>query len=365
MQTTRKSRRISEKVRPATGRRRRSKDQIPERTRGAGGYGFLTCRFAPVMEDGEGILKNKTWVELDFFQSLQHLCSLYQIPVPVAHYQPFPLNILMAYEEVKQQLATLAPGLELVIIEKGEQTACLATVQTYNTETTLFYIPVRPLVDMLADPARQGEAEMLLFVFAYLYHVVDMPWFLHTGGFLDNTYEMLEAWYMDTPEPGGEEATLEKLNIFERMRTDSDALQKRLQSLRSLRGWGKRLRAFTPSGPTGQSVKAVGQAAWELYKAYPGRSVWGSIQPDLLYPECDERILPDHYLSFFWDSEDELYDMLMESINTSLQEYGTIEEPVSLQVFDHPQTAVTHTLDFEQKLFTLIDDLCTVLNERS
>lgn len=363
MQTIQRNRRIPQKVRPAAGRRRRAQNQTPKRTGGTGGHGFLTHRFAPVTEDKDGILKNKVKMEREFLQSLQHLCSLYQIPAPSLKNQSFPLNILTAYREVQQHFATLAGGLELVVIETDHQTTSLATVQTYSTGTTLYYIPVRPMADLLADHTRQPEAELLLYVYAYLYHVVDIPWFLHTGNFLDYTYEMLEAWYMDSPEPGEEEATLETLAIFERMRSDSDALQKKLHTMRKLRGWSKCLRAFNPSSPAGQSLKKVAQSAWELYKAYRGRSIWKSIEPDLLYPEYDERIRADYYISFFWDSEDDLYDTLMDTINTSLLEYGVADEPVSLQVFDQPHTAVTHSLDFEQKLFTLIDDLCTVLNE--
>jgi len=363
MQTILGNRRIPQKVRPAAGRRRRAQNQTPERTSRAGGHGFLNYRFAPVTEDKDGILKNKTRMEREFLQSLQHLCSLYQIPVPSLKSQPFPLNILTAYREVQQHFATLAGGLELVVIETNHQTASLATVQTYNTGTTLYYIPVRPLADLLTDPARQQEAELLLYVYAYLYHVVDIPWFLNTGSFLDYTYEMMESSYMDSLEPGEEEATLEKLTIFDRMRSDSDALQKKLHLIRKLRGWSKCLRVFNPSSPAGQPLKKVAQSAWELYKAYPGRSIWNSIEPDLLHPEYDERIRADYYISFFWDSEDDLYDDLMETINSCLQEYGVADEPVNVQIFDQPQAAVTHSLDFEQKLFTLIDDLCTVLNE--
>jgi len=363
MQIIQRNRRILEKVRPAAGRRCRAQDQTPERTGGAGGHGFLNRRFAPLMEDETGLLKRRREMERDFNRSLQYLCSLYRVPVPSLQNQPFPLNIATAYEEIKAQLSTLAPGLELVVIEKEGSSATLATVQTYSTGTTLYYIPVRPLVDLLADPARQSEAELLLYVYAYLYHVADIPWFLHTGSFLDYTYEMLESWYTDDPEPGEEVATLERLAIFERMRSGGDALQKRLQPLRKLRGWRKCLRAFTPSSSAGQSLQKVAQSAWELYKAYPGRGIWESIQPELIDAEYDERIRPDHYLSFFWDSEDDLYDTLMDTINTSLQECIEADEPVSLQVFDQPQTAAIHSLDFEQKLFALIDDLCTALNK--
>lgn len=363
MQTLRKYSKLSKEVRPVTGCRRRAPGKTKKRTGGFGGHGFLTHRFAPLMEDEDGILKNKTKVERDFFKSLHYLCSLYQIPVPLVQNHPFPLNIQSAYEEVKQQLTALFYDVELAIIQTDEQAACLTTVKTYSTGTTLFYVPVRPLIDMLADPAQQSEAELLLYTFAYLYHVIDVPWFQDTGHFLDYTYDMLESWYMDADEPEDKEATLETLAIFERMRTDGNALQTRIHYLKNLNGWNKCLRAFMPVTPEGQAIKKVAQTAWELHKAYPGRSIWQSIEPGLLYPECEERVCADYYLSFFWDSEDDLYYTLMENVNVSLQEYGATDEPVNCQIFDKPHSTVTLTLAFEQKLFELIDELCTVLNK--
>lgn len=364
MLVIRQNRRARQKARPAAGRGRREKNKTPERARGAGGHGFLTHRFGPVMEDGDDLLKNKARIERDFFASVSYLCSLYQIPVPVVRGQSYPLNLLNAFQQVKRQLASVAPGTEVEVIATETGMACLATVQAYDTGCTLYYIPVRPLVDLLADPDRQQEAALLLYVFAYLYHVVDIPWFLHTGSFLDDIYEMLESWYTDTSEQEEEAATLEALAVFERMNIEGDGLQERLRSLRSLRGWRKCLRNFTPSSPAGHALKAVAQSAWALNQAYPRRSFWDSIQPDIFYAEYDEeRMRPDQYLSFFWDSRDDIYDALMDAVNVSLQECAVTEEPVSVQIFDQPQTTITHSLDFEQKLFTLLGDLCALLNE--
>ncbi|MGC4234572.1 MAG: hypothetical protein QM594_16440 [Niabella sp.] len=367
MQVIRNDRKILQEAQPPTRCRRSAQGKTPERTGGAGGYDFLNHHFAPVSQDKGDMLKNRAEIERDFYRSLEYLCDLYKIPVPDVQHQLFPLNILAAYRLVKEQLSTMAPDLELEIIETNTQAACLATMQAYSIGKILYYIPVRPLVDLLADPARQSEAELLLYIFAYLYHIVGISWFHNTGSFLDYTYEMMQSWYADVQEPEEEEEefSMAMLSIFERMCAESDALLRRLRPMRNLRGWRKHLLAFTPSGDAAQELKKVAQATWELYKAYPNRSFWESIRPGLpdQDDEQEESIRPDQYLSFFWDSEDEMYDNLMESINVSLQECCDIEEPVALQVFDQPQAAVSHSLDFEQRLFTLLDDLCTVLNE--
>lgn len=366
MQAIRNDRKILQETKPATRCRRSAQGKAPQRTGGTGGDDFLNHHFTPVTQDKDGMLKNRAAMERDFYRSLEYLCDLYKIPVPDIQPQVFPLNILTAYRLVKEQLATMAPDLELVIVETNTQAACLATMQKYSIGKILYYIPVRPLVDLLANPCRQQEAELLLYVFAYLYHVVGISWFHNTGSFLDYTYEMMQSWYADAQEPEEEEFSIEMLAIFERMCAESDALQRRLRPMRNLRGWRKHLLAFTPSDDAAQELKKVAQAAWELYKAYPGRSFWKSIRPDLADRDDEQEeecIRPDQYLSFFWDSEDEMYDNLMESINVSLQECCDIEEPAALQVFDQPQAAVNHSLDFEQRLFTLLDDLCTVLNE--
>lgn len=363
MQTLLSHRQPSKKIRPASGCRRSSENKATQRTSGFGRHGFLNYHFAPVAEDKEGFFKKRKLIEQDFFTSVANFCSLYNIEIPLSTKYPFPLNIVMAYEELKHQLSSINPNLELIVLEENNRKGYLATVQTFNIGNTLYYIPIRPLSNLLQNADCQQEAELLLFVFAYLYHVVDIPWFMNCGSFLEDTYNCIESWLMDEPEPGEEEEILEKLATFQQMNKEGIILERRLQEKKKLQGWQSNIKRFLPKDEFGISLKRIAQFAYELHKNYPNTSILHSVIPDLLFPEYEERLHIDHYLSFFWDDNDALYDSLIDYINVSLQEYGLTDEPVSLQRFSQPQSRITHCLDFETRLFTLIDDLCTVLNQ--
>jgi len=67
------------------------------------------------------------------------------------------------------------------------------------------------------------------------------------------------------------------------------------------------------------------------------------------------------YISFIADTKGWLYESLSDSINNEFNEYGAIEEPTITKQFDGIEIT-TNNLDFENRLFVLLDDLCTLLH---
>jgi len=55
--------------------------------------------------------------------------------------------------------------------------------------------------------------------------------------------------------------------------------------------------------------------------------------------------------------------MIFDMVNSEFGECGVTDEPISIQLFDTPQISVQNDLDFEKRLFDLINRLCSILNQ--
>ncbi|PMX76362.1 hypothetical protein C1Y21_34515, partial [Pseudomonas sp. MPR-R2A3] len=56
--------------------------------------------------------------------------------------------------------------------------------ERYQTGSTLYYIPVMPLFEMLHDPKRKRTAHLLVSVCSYLYHIADIPYYRQENSYL-------------------------------------------------------------------------------------------------------------------------------------------------------------------------------------
>ena len=68
----------------------------------------------------------------------------------------------------------------------------------------------------------------------------------------------------------------------------------------------------------------------------------------------------EKYISFIADSKGWLYENIKDSINNEFNEYGVMEEPTISKQFDGSEITATN-LDFENRLFALLNDLCGLL----
>lgn len=68
----------------------------------------------------------------------------------------------------------------------------------------------------------------------------------------------------------------------------------------------------------------------------------------------------EKYISFISATKGWLYESIEESINNEFNEYGSMDEPMILQRFDGNEIQ-GNSLDFETRLFALLDDLCALL----
>ncbi len=76
----------------------------------------------------------------------------------------------------------------------------------------------------------------------------------------------------------------------------------------------------------------------------------------------NESIGMEKYISFISDTKGWLYESIEESINNEFNEYGdgAMDEPTILKRFDGSELT-ENSLDFESRLFNLLDDMCALL----
>lgn len=135
-----------------------------------------------------------------------------------------------------------------------------------------------------------------------------------------------------------------------------------------LQKFEKRINCFHPCSETEQELLALAGQAYALYCDFPNFSVMDRIEMGLFdqdenYGSC--RVYAENYLSFIWSFNDCLYDQLMETVNSDLQEYNEIDEPATIQFFDTLQLSEAHDHSFETRFFDLLNGITDNLTDFS
>src|SRR5690606_40118408 len=113
--------------------------------------------------------------------------------------------------------------------------------ERYNTGTTLYYIPVVPLFQMLNDPKRKKSAQLLISVCSYLYHIADVPYYRQEDSYLYWMYEMHKDWVEQDDET---EETEMYNREFTKAELIGDSIEQKLFNRINLKVFQQRLNAF-------------------------------------------------------------------------------------------------------------------------
>ena len=325
--------------------------------------GFLRSAFVPRFASDGGFLKDYRILEQNFFASLGYLKSLYGFETEDVSAHPFPQNIIKAYKSAKETMETEHPELGLVIMQNERTWAALATYAEYNIDRTLFYIPIRPLFDLFKDRYKQKTVLMLMSVYAYLKDILKIPFYIFPDAYLYNVYDCFRDYLFGEGDCNGDDYFTSVSHILKNADRKGRAFLIKISRREHLEDFEKRIKGFSPYGKWENDVWKVCKSFYRLYRKYPNRKISDSIRNGFLEPQEEERMYFQHYLSFAWDMDDMMTRELIGHINTDLQETGTIEQPMSIQVFDKPQRKITLDLCFEKALFKLIDRLIGLLFE--
>ncbi len=342
------------------GRRRNPKGQTAVGSGGDVANGFLRASFLPRLEETENIenyRKHKN-MEGDFFSSLSILAEQRNIEPRIASQLSYPYNIAFSLAElIKQPENGYSGRSETRLIEHGEH-YFFAKEEYYNVGMVLYYIPVEPLFLMLGDVSRKHTAELILSVFSYLYHIADIPYYRQESSYLYEMYEMVTQW-KEEDEEEDEEFFAER----EKADTVGDFIEERLRDLDNLNGFKNRLSGFNGKDSFDKDCNELAEKFWKLYQQYPDTPAYRNIRIDPNDEDAEEQTVGfEKYISFCASCVGTLFDNVFDAINVNLQECCTIQEPTIYIPFDG-RIIEGNDLDFEQRLFALVDDLVALLND--
>lgn len=300
-------------------------------------------------------------MEREFFTSLSYLSSLYGIVPQETEGIAFPYNIRSAFDNAARQLKAVNPGLKLIVVQDETHAACLATFKPLDIGMNLYYIPLRPLRDMLRDKRNKKLAAMVLSAYSYLYQVVGIPNYTD-GEYVGSTYDMIEEWLTTDPESYEPDQFSTWCSDLNAAKWYGAQISDMMRHPYHLQHFADRVNSFCPANEIEAEMRHLCARLLAIYQQYPGNRLCDNVRPGWIAPQEEDRIYPEQYISFYWDYNDSIYEQLFQVINDDLQEKCVMDEPVGVQLFDRPQLqAATHELDFENRLFELINDLAALL----
>ncbi|MGJ1501404.1 hypothetical protein [Sphingobacterium multivorum] len=325
---------------------------------------FLKCTFLPKLrEDSCAVFsKGQEEMERDFYLSLSLLAEHFSIEPIDSRTYGYPYNIAIAIADMEKRLKSAVPHWEALRLVTDGCKTFLETEERYNVGTTLYYIPLAPLLLMRADSRRKRNAQLLVSACSYLYHIVAIPYYTHSGSYLSYIYEMIGEWIAEDDSNEQREQDMQELYKADWIGV---RMEQKLFNIKNLEYFEKRLYNFRAQDDFDNACRKIASKMLALFQEYPEEHIFRNAptheESEQDYDEFGSIPMP-WYISFIADTEGWLYEMINESINNELNEYGEMDEPVLYKRFDGNEVTVQN-LDFESRLFNLIEDLCALLND--
>lgn len=335
--------------------------QAEIRTNSNATNGILKCTFLPKLKTAQSVQAcQKT--ERDFYKSLSKLAEHYSIePMQTKDFE-FPYNITLAMWDMETKVKRTNINWDSFKLVQDSKKIYFTSEERYSTGTTLYYIPIAPLYRMLKDPKRKKTAQLLISVCSYLYHIADVPYYRQEESYLYWLYEMMNDWVEQDEETDETETYRSELRNAEYI---GDKIEQKLFNRSNLKVFEQRLNRFKSVDMFDRECHKVSCNAFALFTEYPNASIFRNAPLSEQDPYDDyenEAIGMEKYISFIADTKGWLYGSLSDTINNEFNEYGAMEEPTISKRFDGSEIPTTN-LDFENRLFALLDDLCTILDD--
>jgi len=321
--------------------------------------GFLRQQFLPLYESADKLPK-KAAAETEFFQSLEILTGLYGFEVTGIEDKPYPLNVLYAHHQVEKQLTASGQEIEVSIV-KDNGTVKLMTSCQYATGTTLYYIPVLPLYAFLQDRKHRYTADLLLSVCCYLYRSVGVPFYRDEYCFIYYNYECIEGWFDEDMEGYAERYTDTAFNELREAKHYGDVVHRKIYNPCHHTDFQRRISSYKPNTAMEYDTLNVAKRTFALMQDYPERSIFRNTG-NQEFGEGEDSIAAEQYISFVARTDGTLYDQIAQMVNDEFNECGEMQIPTLTQLFDKESAPDAQGLDFEYRIFPLINDLCSLLN---
>ena len=245
------------------------------------------------------------------------------------------------------------------------------TVSTFTAPYSLYCLSLMPLW-ALVGKERTTTRNLLLSVYAYLLHVVDIPHFLDDTTCAGYEYENWRDTNTDSQYWGGDEDEYDQERIADckrlvsRHQRHGKPLLKKLADARHLTDFSRRVRSYRPRDEAETTLLTLAGRVLLLSETFPGRSLReGTHQSDFWESDFNEpELLPiDQCVFFLWDDTDAYFEDTIETFNQLAGEYADIDSRQIVQSFAKSQPRSIHDFRFETELYDLLARLDSHLYE--
>lgn len=326
--------------------------------------GFLKYKFLPKHEEVSHFLDSKEIfkTERDFYKSLSKFSIQYGLePMQTKHFG-FPYNLALAMWDIEKKLKQSNNDWSQFKLIRSNSRIHFAKEEQFFTNTSLYFIPVVPLFKMLHDKKCNKNAQLLLSVFSYLYHIADIPYYRQQDSYLYWIYEMHEECIEQEEEMG--EDLQNYWREFKISKNIGDKIEKKIFNLKNLDFFEQRLNFFKSINEFDIACHKVASEAFALYSEYPKSTIFRnkpSSEEDPHGEDYGNKVIGmEKYISFVANTKGCLYDNIEDSINAEFNEYGSIEEPTIYTPISGTEIPKAD-FDFENRLFALMEELHQVL----
>lgn len=334
--------------------------------------GFLKCTFLPKLKENNAqklasdeqnltqIQRKNTKLESDFYQSFSQMAVHYRLNTMTTRHLGYPYNIALALDDIQKQLKNKVRDWEEIrlIEEKGK--TYFVSEERYNTGAILYYIPIVPLYQLSKNPKRKQAVQLLHSVYSYLYHIAKVPYYRKQDSYLFWMYEMASEWITSDDENDETPIYFSEIKQAEQI---GDFMEQKIYNQNNLTRFKDHLKSFKAKDSFDNDCFMLARKIFSLYQQYPNATIYQNLQSNTETEEyeSDTVVSMDKYVSFCSEAKGLLFQTLFEAVNSDLQEYATMQEPRVIKKFDG-RNITNNNLDFENRLFPLIEELIYILN---
>ena len=334
--------------------------------------GFLKCTFLPKLKENDvqksvsseqnltQIQRKNAKTEKDFYNSLSQLEEHYGLnPISTRHFG-YPYNMALAIDDIQKQLKNKVRDWEEIrlIEEKGK--TYFTSEERYNTGAILYYIPIVPLYRLSKNPKRKQAVQLLQSVCSYLYHIAKVSYYRKQESYLFWMYEMVTEWITSDDENEEKQIHLSEIKQAEHI---GDFMEQKIYNQYNLIRFKDHLKNFKAKDRFDNDCFMLARKVFSLYQQYPSATIYQNLQSIIDKEEYESETIVsiDKYVSFCSEAKGLLFQTLFETVNSELQECTTMQEPMVIKKFDG-SNITNNNLDFENRLFPLIEELIYILN---
>jgi len=172
---------------------------------------------------------------------------------------------------------------------------------------------------------------------------------------------MVTEWITSDDENEETPIYLSKIKQSEQI---GDFMEQKIYNHHNLIRFKDHLKNFKAKDSFDNDCFMLARKIFSLYEQYPNAAIYQNLQQnteeDYEY-EIETTVSIDKYISFCAKGKGLLFQTLFEAVNSEFQECTTMEEPIVIKTFDG-SNITNNNLDFENRLFPLIEELIYILN---